>query len=371
MVLLSSHHPEPPESVAPPEHSIPRCIYMLLYGFRRWRRQHRSFLCIHGHLNTPQMIFSGDKTYRTFVRCNLNVQCLQRRESAIIVDQFDISKQKWSAPYIIYDTKTVFLFYYCVRYYYCSAILGPRDDLYIFIPWIIRMTLTPPKFECSVVKLANLADYNSDTVRRWVESNPTPTLQNNNIDIVAPGTKPFKNNLNNNTIGFEQTFWKRHKEDNMPMLLQQPSHVLLSTHEADQPLDFTMSKFKTKTATSVASQLKQFNDLAAQQHMMLLQNNGVYFNRSNNNKSFTRGSSPSPSSSSEEEGVGPPGGSPRSPPPSPAPLRGDGKLFYYTHPHLYISRLTWHVIYSLNFWHLHVRSAFVSFGRIGNITDCR
>ncbi|KAF5304542.1 hypothetical protein FQA39_LY09593 [Lamprigera yunnana] len=110
----------------------------------------------------------------------------------------------------------------------------------------------------------------------------------------------------------------------MPMLLQQPSHVLLTSHEADQPLDFTMSKFKTKTATSVASQLKQFNNLASQHHMMLLQNNGVYFNRSNNNKSFTRGSSPSPSSSSEEEeGVGPPEDSLRSPPSSPAPLRGD------------------------------------------------
>ncbi|KAF5299998.1 hypothetical protein FQR65_LT09254 [Abscondita terminalis] len=170
---------------------------------------------------------------------------------------------------------------------------------------------------------ANLADYNSDTVRRWVESNPAPTLQNNNIDIIAAASKPFiKNNLNNNTIDFEQTFWKRQKEE-MPMLLQQPSHVLLTSHEADQPLDFTMSKFKTKTNTSVASQLKQFNNLASQHHMMLLQNNDVYYNRSNNNKSFTRGSSPSPSSSSEEEGVGPPEDSPRSPPSSPAPLRGD------------------------------------------------
>jgi hypothetical protein len=32
----------------------------------------------------------------------------------------------------------------------------------------------------------------------------------------------------------------------MPMLLHQPpSHVIL--HETDQPLDFTMSKFKTKS----------------------------------------------------------------------------------------------------------------------------
>ncbi|XP_066146871.1 POU domain protein 2-like isoform X2 [Euwallacea fornicatus] len=98
----------------------------------------------------------------------------------------------------------------------------------------------------------------------------------------------------------------------MPMLLQQPpSHVLLATHETDQPLDFTMSKFKTKT--TVASQLKQFNNNMHQ--MMLLQNNGLYFNRSNNNKSFTRGSSPV-SSSSEEEGVGPPMESPRSSPES-------------------------------------------------------
>ncbi|KAJ3659087.1 hypothetical protein Zmor_010795 [Zophobas morio] len=166
------------------------------------------------------------------------------------------------------------------------------------------------------MKVSNLADFKSDTVRRWVESNPSPTP--NNID-----TPKLKNN-NNNTIDFGHTFW-RQKED-MPMLLHQPpSHVLLSAHETDQPLDFTMSKFKTKTAPTVASQLK-FNNFAAQQHMMLLQNNGVYFNR-NNNKSFTRGSSPS--SSSEEEGVGPPTAeSPRSLPPSPAPARSDGKRNY-------------------------------------------
>ncbi|XP_030767289.1 POU domain protein 2-like [Sitophilus oryzae] len=93
----------------------------------------------------------------------------------------------------------------------------------------------------------------------------------------------------------------------MPMLLHQPpSHMLLAGHETDQPLDFTMSKFKTKNAT-VASQIKQFNSSVQQ---MFLQSNGLYFNRSNNNKSFTRGSSPA-SSSSEEEGVGPPMGSPR------------------------------------------------------------
>ncbi|XP_049826103.1 POU domain, class 2, transcription factor 3-like [Aethina tumida] len=107
----------------------------------------------------------------------------------------------------------------------------------------------------------------------------------------------------------------------MPMLLHQPpSHVLLSAHETDQPLDFTMSKFKSKS--TVASQLKQFNSFAAHQHMMLM-NNGLYFNRAmtatNNNKTFTRGSSPS--SSEPEEDVGPPA-SPRSPPPSP-PLRSD------------------------------------------------
>ncbi|XP_044256090.1 POU domain protein 2-like [Tribolium madens] len=156
------------------------------------------------------------------------------------------------------------------------------------------------------MKISNLADFKSDTVRRWVESNPSPTLQNNNLDTPKSAKN---NNINNNTI----EFWHRQKED-MPMLLHQPpSHVLLSGHETDQPLDFTMSKFKTKAATTVASQLKQFNNFAAQQHMML---NGVYFNR-NNNKSFTRGSSPS--SSSEEEGVGPPTESPRSLPPSPAP----------------------------------------------------
>ncbi|KAK9754805.1 hypothetical protein QE152_g953 [Popillia japonica] len=137
---------------------------------------------------------------------------------------------------------------------------------------------------------------------------------------------------NNNTIEFlsqhhqHQGYWRAgtNKED-MPMLLQQPpSHVLLASahHDTpDQPLDFTMSKFKTKSATTVASQLKQLNSFTAQQQMMLLQSNGMYFNRSNNNKSFTRGSSPS--SSSEEEGVGPPASSPRSSLPSPGPLRGD------------------------------------------------
>lgn len=111
------------------------------------------------------------------------------------------------------------------------------------------------------------------------------------------------------------------------MLLQQPPpHVHLGSHETDQPLDFTMSKFKTKSGVSVNSHQMKFNNfVAAQQHMMLLQNDGVLFNRSNNNKSYTRGSSPS--SSSEEEGVGPPTTSSplRSLPPSPGPLRGDGK----------------------------------------------
>ncbi|XP_074032296.1 uncharacterized protein isoform X2 [Leptinotarsa decemlineata] len=171
------------------------------------------------------------------------------------------------------------------------------------------------------MKLANLADFRSDTVRRWVESNPPPTLQNNNLDT----PKSFKNNLNNNTIDFshQTSFWNTKQESTMPMLLHPPpSHMILSSHESEQPLDFTMSKFKTKASATVASQLKQFNSFAAQQHMMLLQNNGLYYNRSNNNKSFTRGSTPS-SSSSEEEGVGPPNGSPRSPPPSPLRLRGE------------------------------------------------
>lgn len=173
---------------------------------------------------------------------------------------------------------------------------------------------------------ANLADFNSDSVRRWVESNPLPTLQ----DSAKAGFRT--NNINNNTIDFNhhQTFWNKHspppnKEETMPMLLQQPpsSHMILSPHEADQPLDFTMSKFKTKTSATVASQIKQFNNM---QHMMLLQNNGLYFNRSNNNKSFTRGSSPT-SSSSEEEGVGPPGSSPRSQPASPLRPRIEGKCY--------------------------------------------
>lgn len=146
------------------------------------------------------------------------------------------------------------------------------------------------------MQIANL-EFSSDSVRRWVQNTPSP---------------PEKNHLNNNTIDFVQTFWNR-KKDEMPMLLQQPNHVILSTHEADQPLDFTMSKFKTKN--TVASQLKQLS----QQQKMLLHNNG-YYNSRNNNKSFTGGSSPS--SSSEEEGVGPPQGSPE----SPGPLRGDGKI---------------------------------------------
>lgn len=169
---------------------------------------------------------------------------------------------------------------------------------------------------------ANLADYNSDSVRRWVESNPLPTLQDS-------AKASFRNNnINNNTIDFNhQTFWSKpspppSKDEAMPMLLQQPppNHMILASHEADQPLDFTMSKFKTKTSSTVASQIKQFNNM---QQMMLLQNNGLYFNRSNNNKSFTRGSSPA-SSSSEEEGVGAPGSSPRSQPMSPLRPRTEG-----------------------------------------------
>ncbi|XP_060531592.1 POU domain protein 2-like isoform X2 [Cylas formicarius] len=135
----------------------------------------------------------------------------------------------------------------------------------------------------------------------------------------TPRKKPCSNN-NNNTIDFGQTFWHNQRDNSMPMLLHQPpGHMLLASHETDQPLDFTMSKFKTKT---VASQIKQFNNSV--HHMMLIQNNGLYFDRSNNNKSFTRGSSPA-SSSSDEEGVGPPIGSPRSMPPSPAshPFKGD------------------------------------------------
>lgn len=146
------------------------------------------------------------------------------------------------------------------------------------------------------MQISNL-EFNSEAVRSWVHKAPSPE----------------KNHLNNNTIDFVQTFWNRKKEE-MPMLLQQPNHVILSSHETDQPLDFTMSKFKTKN--TVASQLKQLS----QQQKMLLHSNG-YYSR-NNNKSFTGGSSPS--SSSEEEGVGPPQGSPE----SPGPLRGDGKICF-------------------------------------------
>lgn len=191
----------------------------------------------------------------------------------------------------------------------------------------------------------NLADYKSDSVRRWVETNsPTPktTTTPTNNDATTKKTKLQINN--NNTIDLlPHNFWKQQQRDlisgdneiDMPMLLQQPpSHVLLSSHETDQPLDFTMSKFKTKSHhhhhhhhnNTVASQLKnQFNNFTTQQHMMLLQTNGIYFNRTNNNnRNFTRGSSPS--SSSEEEGVGPPASSPNSSLPSPGPLRSDGKF---------------------------------------------
>ncbi|KAK9875631.1 hypothetical protein WA026_009429, partial [Henosepilachna vigintioctopunctata] len=174
------------------------------------------------------------------------------------------------------------------------------------------------------MQIANLADLHGDKVRRWVESNPLPNLQqNNNVDTPKSTLKSSINN--NNNIDF-QAFWnQRLPKEEMPMLLQQPpSHVHLPSHEADQPLDFTMSKFKTKTGGSVKAHQMNFNNfVAAQQHMMLLQNNGVFFNRSNNNTSYTRGSSPS--SSSEEEGVGPPTTSSpiRSLPPSPGPLRGE------------------------------------------------
>lgn len=181
-------------------------------------------------------------------------------------------------------------------------------------------------------QLANLADIGGDAVRRWVNASPSPTLAS---------SPPAKSHLNNNTIDLVAPgLWGRPKDD-MPMLLQQPpSQLLLGTHEADQPLDFTMSKFKAakapsvNTAATVASQLKHLNSLATQQQKMLLQHaNGAaqtYYASRNNNKSFTRGSSPS--SSSEEEGVGPP--LPASSPDSPAPLRGDGKslsthLFIY------------------------------------------
>lgn len=164
-----------------------------------------------------------------------------------------------------------------------------------------------------------LADLKSDSVRRWVEQNPSPTFNNNKTD-------------NNNTIDLvSQTFWRHQgtttnnnnkqqpKEAEMPMLLQQPPSHHHALHEADQPLDFTMSKFKTKTAT------KQFH-----QQMMLLQNNGLYFNRTTANSGYS-----SPSSSSEEEGVGPPPPPPpppqvTSPPPSPGPPHADGESLSYS-----------------------------------------
>lgn len=172
-------------------------------------------------------------------------------------------------------------------------------------------------------KTENLADYKSDHVRRWVEANSLPTHDDNNVDDLKLKTN------NNNTFDFfknhHQAFWRA--QEDMPMLLQQPSRVHLSAQQtADQPLDFTMSKFKRKTSSTVAEQLKRITNLTPQEQMMLIQTNGFYFNRSNNNKSFTRGSSPS--SNSEEEGVGPPASSPRSSLPSPA-LRGEGKSFSY------------------------------------------
>lgn len=184
-------------------------------------------------------------------------------------------------------------------------------------------------------QFANLADIGSDAVRRWVNTTPSPTPSTPTTPPNTATKVSGKNHLNNNTIDLvAQSFWNR-KKDDMPMLLQQPpSQLLLTGHEttADQPLDFTMSKFKTSTkntANTVASQLKQLNSLTAQQQKMLLQqhNNGAYYGSRNNNKSFTRGSSPS--SSSEEEGVGPP--LPSSSPESPGPLRGDGKFML---PHI-------------------------------------
>lgn len=169
------------------------------------------------------------------------------------------------------------------------------------------------------MKISNLADFKSDTVRRWVESNPSPTLQD------TPKSLKTTINNNNNTIDF----WTRQKED-MPMLLQQPpSHVILSSHETDQPLDFTMSKCKSST-----TQKKQFNNCTTQQRMMLFPSNGPFFNK-NNNKSITRTSSPS--SSSEEEGVGATDEYRRYMPSSPTPFRTDGKshtkyLSFFTHP---------------------------------------
>lgn len=136
-------------------------------------------------------------------------------------------------------------------------------------------------------------------------------MQISNLDITVNPNQE-KNNINNNNIDFVQSFWNR-KPQEMPMLLQKPAQILLSSHETDQPLDFTMSKFKTKTSNTVASQLKQLNSL---QQQKILINNGYY--SKNNNKSF--GAS-SPSSS--EDDVGPPGSNPE----SPGPLRGDGKHF--------------------------------------------
>lgn len=150
-----------------------------------------------------------------------------------------------------------------------------------------------------------LADLKSDSVRRWVEQNPSPTFNKSNND-------------NNNTIDLvSQTFWRQGKQEEMPMLLQQPPSHHHALHDAEQPLDFTMSKSKFKTKTAVA---KQFH-----QQMMLFQNNGLYFNR-------TKSGYSSPSSSSEEEGVGPPPPPPpqvSSPPPSPGPPRSDGECTHH------------------------------------------
>lgn len=146
-------------------------------------------------------------------------------------------------------------------------------------------------------------------------------MQISNLDISIKTTTNNsldKAQLNNNNLEYSN-FWNR-KSPDMPMLLQKPAQILLSGHETDQPLDFTMSKFKTKTSNTVASQLKQINNTIQQQTVQKLFNNG-YYGSKNNNKSF--GAS-SPSSS--EEDVGPPGSTPS----SPGPLR-DGKKLTHNH----------------------------------------
>ncbi|ENN79616.1 hypothetical protein YQE_03939, partial [Dendroctonus ponderosae] len=121
------------------------------------------------------------------------------------------------------------------------------------------------------------------SISRWVDQTPFgyTTITNHHNSVASAW---------NNRV--EQLLWPF----KMPMLLQHPSnHVRLSAPETDQPLDFTMSNFKTK----------KMEGLDASRWEILQNGLPLYYNRSNNNQSFTRGNSPD-SCSSDEVGVGPP-----------------------------------------------------------------